>query len=179
MIESLAEHGVDPSDLVPALTTTHTVKNPEFDPVAKMKAESAAEAIKEEDEEEHTVEMTTEERPSSPTLSIRSKAENPFGDDEDEAMPITKTSNESPVHDDFDEGDLGAAETPQAKVDEDDKQGDDTPKATTSDLPASGKPDPTMSSALPGVSTSLSNTDEMVTLDIRWTVVSLPIPQSY
>jgi len=34
MIESLAEHGVDPSDLVPALMTTHTVKNPEYDPAA-------------------------------------------------------------------------------------------------------------------------------------------------
>ena len=32
MIESLAEHGVLASDLVPALMTTHTVANPEYDP---------------------------------------------------------------------------------------------------------------------------------------------------
>lgn len=35
MIESLQEHGVDPADLVPALMTTHTVKNPDYDPEAR------------------------------------------------------------------------------------------------------------------------------------------------
>lgn len=34
MIESLGDHGVDPLDLVPALMTTHTVANPEYDPAA-------------------------------------------------------------------------------------------------------------------------------------------------
>ncbi|KAJ7726383.1 hypothetical protein B0H16DRAFT_1332189 [Mycena metata] len=33
MIESLAQHGVQAADLVPALMTTHTVANPEYDPV--------------------------------------------------------------------------------------------------------------------------------------------------
>ncbi|KAL1410336.1 hypothetical protein Q8F55_004344 [Vanrija albida] len=42
MIESLGEHGVDPADLTPALMTTHTVKNPEFDPEAKRLADVAA-----------------------------------------------------------------------------------------------------------------------------------------
>ncbi|KAJ7077587.1 hypothetical protein C8R43DRAFT_940244 [Mycena crocata] len=32
MIESLAQHGVQAADLVPALMTTHTVANPEYDP---------------------------------------------------------------------------------------------------------------------------------------------------
>ncbi len=39
MIESLGEHGVDPFDLVPALMTTHTVKNPEYDPGARKRKE--------------------------------------------------------------------------------------------------------------------------------------------
>lgn len=39
MIESLAEHGVDPSDLVPALMTTHTVNNPDFDPKEKERVD--------------------------------------------------------------------------------------------------------------------------------------------
>jgi len=42
MIESLGEHGVEAMDLVPALMTTHTVANPEYDPVA-------AEALREEE----------------------------------------------------------------------------------------------------------------------------------
>jgi len=40
MIESLAEHGVRADDLVPALMTTHTVKNPEYDPKAAKEAEA-------------------------------------------------------------------------------------------------------------------------------------------
>ncbi|WVQ78738.1 hypothetical protein IAT38_000825 [Cryptococcus sp. DSM 104549] len=52
MIESLAEHGVDPSDLVPALMTTHTVNNPDFDPKAKEKADMDAAAVKEAEADE-------------------------------------------------------------------------------------------------------------------------------
>jgi hypothetical protein len=40
MIESLATHGVQATDLVPSLMTTHTVANPEYDPAeARRKAE--------------------------------------------------------------------------------------------------------------------------------------------
>lgn len=56
MIESLAEHGVDPVDLVPALMTTHTVKNPEYDPEAKRRADLAAVAKAEEEAEEAAAE---------------------------------------------------------------------------------------------------------------------------
>ena len=39
MIETLAEHGVSAMDLVPTLMTTHTVANPEYDPVEAKKAQ--------------------------------------------------------------------------------------------------------------------------------------------
>src|ERR1700761_5014757 len=39
MIENLALHGVVPQDLVPALMTTHTVANPEYDPVEAKRQE--------------------------------------------------------------------------------------------------------------------------------------------
>lgn len=39
MIDSLAEHGVQSSDLVPSLMTTHTVSNPEYDPAAARRQE--------------------------------------------------------------------------------------------------------------------------------------------
>lgn len=49
MIESLQEHGVDPADLVPALMTTHTVKNPDYDPeAAKQRDIEEAEAAERE-----------------------------------------------------------------------------------------------------------------------------------
>lgn len=48
MIESLAEHGVAAMDLVPALMTTHTVANPEYDP-AEAKRKDAEEALARQD----------------------------------------------------------------------------------------------------------------------------------
>lgn len=39
MIDSLALHGVQASDLAPSLMTTHTVANPEYDPVEAKKQE--------------------------------------------------------------------------------------------------------------------------------------------
>lgn len=47
MIENLALHGVRADDLVPSLMTTHTVANPEYDPV---EAKKQAEQKKEDDE---------------------------------------------------------------------------------------------------------------------------------
>lgn len=55
MIENLAEHGLQPGDLVPALMTTHIVANPEYDP-----AEAKRQAEKQEEEEEEEVEEPSE-----------------------------------------------------------------------------------------------------------------------
>src|SRR4051812_44467526 len=44
MIASLAEHGVNAMDLVPTLMTTHTVANPEYDPVEAQRAAEEQEA---------------------------------------------------------------------------------------------------------------------------------------
>ncbi|OCB90378.1 DUF726-domain-containing protein [Sanghuangporus baumii] len=71
MIESLAEHGVQASDLVPSLMTTHTVANPEYDPVEGRKkelAEKEAEQRRLEEEESRAEDITedvTSPNPSS------------------------------------------------------------------------------------------------------------------
>ncbi|WVR03918.1 hypothetical protein IAU60_000917 [Kwoniella sp. DSM 27419] len=76
MIESLAEHGVDPSDLVPALMTTHTVNNPDFDPKAKARADLQAIAEAEaEGEAEAEREMVTEKERFSNQVEANDKAE--------------------------------------------------------------------------------------------------------
>lgn len=51
MIESLAQHGVRPDDLIPSLMTTHTVANPEYDPAEARRQEEdkLAEASQAED----------------------------------------------------------------------------------------------------------------------------------
>jgi hypothetical protein len=69
MIESLAGHGVQPSDLVPALMTTHTVANPEYDPAeAKRQAElQEAEAEAEASSESDDISEITMVEPSNPT----------------------------------------------------------------------------------------------------------------
>ena len=83
MIENLAEHGVQPSDLVPALMTTHTVANPEYDPAeAKRqaelrKAEAETEASSESDDisEITVVEPSVPPNgPSTPTATTKSEA---------------------------------------------------------------------------------------------------------
>lgn len=60
MIESLAEHDVIADDLVPALMTTHTVANPEYDPEeACRKAENFGNDLRENeaaDDESNTYE---------------------------------------------------------------------------------------------------------------------------
>jgi hypothetical protein len=114
MIESLAEHGVVAEDLVPALMTTHTVKNPEYDPKAAKDTEVES-GSRGEEEWDGRSEMeapppyeprtsllnppteiststsdkageTTPRKPSTPlpTLKTRPKPINPFGDDSDE-----------------------------------------------------------------------------------------------
>lgn len=72
MIESLAEHGVQASDLVPSLMTTHTVANPEYDP-AEGKRKELAEKEDEERrmrEEESCAEDITEDSTDPTQLSV-------------------------------------------------------------------------------------------------------------
>ena len=66
MIESLGEHGVLPMDLVPALMTTHTVANPEYDP-------EAARQRKYHEDELEVQPVTHDDVPSSPSSPSVSK----------------------------------------------------------------------------------------------------------
>jgi hypothetical protein len=95
MIESLAEHGVQPMDLVPALMTTHTIANPEFDPAAKRKhdAEQAAAAF------DDTADITSTAAPATPTTPQPPSTPKAFqtttrvlGDTSAAAMPGVSTS---------------------------------------------------------------------------------------
>lgn len=64
MIESLAEHGVQSTDLVPSLMTTHTVANPEYDPV---QARAKADAIAHDSDDEKTLNDTGPVTPKTAT----------------------------------------------------------------------------------------------------------------
>lgn len=79
MIESLAEHGVSALDLVPALMTTHTVANPEYDPV-EAKRKDAEEALS------HHLEPEPAPEDSGESYDITSAAE-----------PIPRPQNLEPV----------------------------------------------------------------------------------
>lgn len=70
MIENLTEHGVQPSDLIPALMTTHTVANPEYDPaVAQREADLRKEEADALPEADDISEITMVEPTPNPTLS--------------------------------------------------------------------------------------------------------------
>ncbi len=234
MIESLAEHGVDPADLVPALMTTHTIKNPEYDPAEAKRQEALAkqERARKEQEVEDGFDTDSEdeappppyESAGTPVQPLRSsntpearpnlaesksfqgknRAANAFGYDDDdgditslasaEAGPSRSRSatisslrsgnvvEEGGIAAFGNEDEADIAVTSPAKETEQ-EAGSTTPKAPVpQNLPVGSDVDgvrakPPESSAaesapLPGVSTSLSKTDENVTLDIRWTIVS-------
>ncbi|CAE6459861.1 unnamed protein product [Rhizoctonia solani] len=78
MIESLAEHGVSAMDLVPALMTTHTIANPEYDP-AEARRKDAEDALARQSEpldEDYDItsgkneEPTTDVQPFTPKQKV-------------------------------------------------------------------------------------------------------------
>ncbi|GLB43707.1 putative DUF726-domain-containing protein [Lyophyllum shimeji] len=148
MIESLADHGVLASDLVPALMTTHTVANPEYDPAeARRIAQERENAAHDELDNESISDQTLvneplskeQDRPTTPKLS-----------DSHPASVSPSASTNSATQTSPPRNVPGAPATYQttAKV-----LGD------------------TSTSAMPGVTTTLSSADQNVTLDIRWTVL--------
>jgi hypothetical protein len=153
MIESLGEHGVLASDLVPALMTTHTVANPEYDPEeARRQAEEAInnpppDAVDSDDE----------------SISDQTLVNEPL------STPQSEPGNETPT--------APASPRPTSPLPE----GTASTITTTITKPDGGplKQVPTTTkvlkesstAAIPGVTTSLSSADQNVTLDIRWTVL--------
>lgn len=138
MIESLAEHGVCAMDLVPALMTTHTVRNPEYDP-----------------EEAAQKELRDRE------IAIEKEKEKPASNSDDEEDDITVIGDVQEVEAKPSSLSLNEPTTPSTPA-----HPPDTPMQTTANVLQ-----PTAPVSMPGVSTSLSTTDENVTLDIRWTVL--------
>ncbi|PFH48104.1 hypothetical protein AMATHDRAFT_76886 [Amanita thiersii Skay4041] len=97
MIESLAEHGVQAMDLVPALMTTHTVANPEYDP-EEAKRQEMEEKTNQPDhppevDEKSISDMTLVDEPTSTTKSPNpetvSSSQKPF---QTTAKVFTETS---------------------------------------------------------------------------------------
>lgn len=70
MIESLGEHGVEPMDLVPALMTTHTVANPEYDPEEARRQAAGLEFTAPNDIDDESIsDQTLVDQPISPSSS--------------------------------------------------------------------------------------------------------------
>ncbi|KAG8876142.1 hypothetical protein FRB97_004418 [Tulasnella sp. 331] len=144
MIESLAEHGVLAMDLVPALMTTHTVKNPEYDPTEaaqKEQQDAEKEAVRKKDEIEALEEADSTD-PSAQELDVPP----PTSDQPDPSLIMT----------------------PREMIHQPDllqPLSSPTPQTTANIL------SPKAPLTMPGVTTSLSSTDQNVTLDIRWTVL--------
>jgi hypothetical protein len=182
MIESLAEHGVTPDDLAPALMTTHTIENPEYDEAEAKRQEEAGrtdgeirkalEEEKVEDGLDATLQVDAIEARFAEASRVESQTEKQ--DPPPPPPPYLPSADE----DEADIADLVGSVT------QDPRSGTATPKAEESQKasvePSRAAPKEeeqaenplAMGKALPGVSTTLSKTDRNVTLDIRWTVVS-------
>jgi hypothetical protein len=147
MIESLAEHGVQPMDLVPALMTTHTVANPEYDPEEARKRDVDSEHRvvfnAADDDDESISDQTLVDQPSSPSTYSPTTPKPQIVDPSSHKLN-SPTSSPTLSH------------PPAGPV---------TYQTTARVL------EDTSTSAMPGVTTTLSAADENVTLDIRWTVL--------
>ncbi|KAG5644092.1 hypothetical protein DXG03_009111 [Asterophora parasitica] len=144
MIESLAEHGVVAMDLVPALMTTHTVANPEYDP---------AEAHRLAEERDHTARDSDFDAES---ISDQTLVNQPLSSESDPTTP--KPADLQPRNQN---SHVTPQTSPQPNV-----EGAPATYQTTAKVLGD-----TSTSAIPGVTTSLSSADMNVTLDIRWTVL--------
>ena len=153
MIESLGEHGVLASDLVPALMTTHTVANPEYDPEEARR--QAEEAIN--NPPPDTVDSDDE------SISDQTLVNEPLPTPQSEPGNKTPTAPASPPPTPpLPEGTASTITTTITKPDAGPlKQVPTTTKVLKESSTA----------AIPGVTTSLSSADQNVTLDIRWTVL--------
>lgn len=83
MIESLSEHGVSAMDLVPALMTTHTVANPEYDPAEARRKDAEAALAQQESISDEDNDITTLGRTPEPT---------------NQAQPLTPKQNTKNIH---------------------------------------------------------------------------------
>lgn len=141
MIESLADHGVIAMDLVPALMTTHTVANPEYDPAEAQRQADLSTLNDGDDDNESVSDQTLVNEPISP-IPDRTSSKTPTPIDPSPSLPTIDADN-------------FPTDSTASK-----------PFQTTTKVLKEAS-----TAAIPGVTTSLSAADERVTLDIRWTVL--------
>lgn len=96
MIESLALHGIQSEDLVPALMTTHTIANPEYDPAEARREQemrdSAAEELASQYSDDISETETMVESPPTPTLKSADAPEPPLKPVQTTARVLEETS---------------------------------------------------------------------------------------
>jgi hypothetical protein len=179
MIDSLAEHGVTPDDLAPALMTTHTIVNPEYDEAEALRQEETYELPEiPEGEEESSGDASGDAALDTKAIEAKFEKASTVANGQ-----TTESSHPPPPYqEDSDEADI--ADLVGSATLDDAGSGTATPRPVkssmeaTRDHPAAPQEEEkaenplAMGKALPGVSTTLSKTDKNVTLDIRWTVVS-------
>jgi hypothetical protein len=179
MIDSLAEHGVTPDDLAPALMTTHTIVNPEYDEAEARRQEETHELPDiPDDGEESSGDVSGDAALDTKVIEARfEKASTSNNGQKTEPShpppPYREDSDEADIADLVGSATLDDAGSGTATP----RQGKASSEATRDHHAVPQEEEKAenplaMGKALPGVSTTLSKTDKNVTLDIRWTVVS-------
>ncbi|KAG8827924.1 hypothetical protein FRC19_011072 [Serendipita sp. 401] len=144
MIQILAEHGVTALDLVPPLMTTHTVANPDYDPV------EAKRVLEEQEAQEAEFQRTGAQYASVPNDGLDIQGDG-------STTPTASTASTAATH--------LTAQGPSKGHSRTRSRGDVKLQTTVNVL------EPSTPIEVPGVSTHLSTTDKDVTLDIRWTIL--------
>ncbi|OAV87289.1 hypothetical protein PTTG_09279 [Puccinia triticina 1-1 BBBD Race 1] len=195
MIQQLAEHGVLAEDIVECLITTHTVKNPNYDPDA---SDSNTSDGSERKSFEHSSSQSVSDDASLRSRSSMENAwtnknenTNPFGSSDSDGFRTSFQSGGEPFASDpassnipwasgSESSSLPKSDPPPEPVKEE-VDDSETPKPSKNSFPPHSEPpnreeQPTpepdeLPNTLPGISKTISASDEMMTLDIRWTVL--------
>ncbi|POW00214.1 hypothetical protein PSHT_13161 [Puccinia striiformis] len=189
---AVGRHGVSAEDLVECLITTQTVPNPNYDPDGSSSGEGSERKSFENSADDGSLgsrssmenAWTTKNENPNPFGSSGSDGfqapsfqpvTEPFGSDPTSSLPWASGSESSkfPISDPPPE--FAASIQPENHEVDDDLE---TPKPTapSSFPPHPGPPSTTETdeefpNTLPGISQTISSSDEMMTLDIRWTVL--------
>lgn len=95
MIESLAEHGVQATDLVPALMTTHTVANPEYDPAEARRhaAEMQTQGLVRADDDSDVDSVSNQTIVESSSVHLAASPKTPDTNSVGSSSPVPATPN--------------------------------------------------------------------------------------
>lgn len=171
MIESLSQHGIQPSDLAPSLVTTHTIPNPGYDPSASQK-EPLQEKVESVEANAEYKSKTVEGPEVLKKEKHGANASKASSNDMREKVEATQSQPDTSAPA---EPNIPASTSASNILTDPNTAAQMADKSilprNDSGLPAPAGDTPDARPTLQGVTTEINESSKTITLDIRWTVL--------